>query len=427
MIVPLPSNEADRLESLGSYQILDTPPEPAFDDIVSLAAQICETPAAIVTLIDAKRRWFKARIGMGPSETHRDHAFCAPETLLGNAEATLKKAKSSGDHYLFFAPRITAKVSEKLALENGLWRALENDEFVLHYQPKLELATGHVSGLEALIRWQHPERGLVPPMQFIPLLEETGLILEAGKWALEQAAADYRAWREQRLEPPRIAVNVSAIQIQQRDFVEHVENAIRLTGMEAALDLEITESAIMENLEDQLDKLLAAKAAGLNIVIDDFGTGYSSLRYLAQLPVSALKIDRSFVAGMTARVHNQLIVSSIITLAHGLNLKVVAEGVDEKGQLELLKQLHCDDAQGYFFQQTAAGIGRGPNAEESACSPALGISRIELSPVNETAFHAAAFSGRVKNGCRRSRTGRHQLQQRLQPDASTEILSKLLI
>lgn len=273
------------------------------------------------------------------------------ESLFRNAEAAVKKAKNSGDRYLFYTEEMTEKVAGKLSLENELRRALETSEFILHYQPKVELETGRVSGLEALIRWNHPQRGLVPPMDFIPLLEETGLILEVGEWALDRAASDFREWRKQGLTPPRVAVNVSAIQLKQRHFVERAQEAIGKRGEPVALDLEITESTIMENVDEALNKLLALKSAGLGIVVDDFGTGYSSLSYIARMPINALKIDRSFVVGMTSALQSRLIVSTIVSLAHALNLKVVAEGVDSLEQLELLRELRCDEIQGFLFSK----------------------------------------------------------------------------
>jgi diguanylate cyclase (GGDEF)-like protein/PAS domain S-box-containing protein len=272
------------------------------------------------------------------------------EELFRNAEAALKKAKSSGDKYLFYAPQMNARVAEKLSLENRLRIAVLNAQFVLHYQPKLEIATNRITGLEALIRWRSPELGLVPPNDFVPLLEETGLILEVGKWVLKQAVSDFRRWEAAGLNPPRIAVNISPLNLREANFADDVK---RLAAHDGAgllqLDLEITESLIMEDIEHSILKLETLKSAGIGIAIDDFGTGYSSLSYIARLPVNSLKIDRSFIAGMTSSAHNMTIVSTIISLAHSLNLKVVAEGVETKEQLHLLRLLRCDEMQGYLF------------------------------------------------------------------------------
>jgi EAL domain-containing protein (putative c-di-GMP-specific phosphodiesterase class I) len=273
------------------------------------------------------------------------------DTLFRNAEAAVKKAKTSGERYLFYTQQMTERTAERLALENKLRRALERQEFVLHYQPKFDAQTKRIGGVEALIRWQSPELGLVPPLQFIPLLEETGLIFEVGAWALRQAAFDYRRWRKLGLEAPRVAVNVSAFQLRRRDFVESVQNVLGEGAGSAAIDLEITESLVMEDIQANTEKLEALRLLGVEIAIDDFGTGYSSLAYLAKLPVQILKIDRSFIITMLKDPHTMTLVSTIVSLAHSLNLKVVAEGVDSEDQVAELKRLGCDQMQGYLFSK----------------------------------------------------------------------------
>jgi PAS domain S-box-containing protein/diguanylate cyclase (GGDEF)-like protein len=274
------------------------------------------------------------------------------ETLLRNAEAALKKAKLSGDKYLFYAPEFNARVAEKLSLENKLRRALEQYQLVLHYQPKVDLKSGQICGLEALLRWNDPETGLVPPIKFISLLEETGMILEAGRWALMQAVSDSRAWQAKGLRAPRIAVNVSPLQLQQKDFVSMVADAISDVGSEAVeLELEITESLIMQDIEANIQKLKAIREMGVEVAIDDFGTGYSSLSYIAKLPVNTLKIDRAFIINMASNSDDLGIVSTIISLAHSLNLRVVAEGVETTEQASLLRLLKCNELQGFLFSQ----------------------------------------------------------------------------
>ncbi len=273
------------------------------------------------------------------------------ETLLKNAESALKKAKQTGERYLFFAPEMTERVAEKLSLENKLRQALEREEFVLHYQPKVELDRRTIVGVEALIRWQSPELGLVPPAKFIPLLEETGLILEVGSWALTRAALDHRRWVEAGLKPPRVAVNVSAIQLRQRDFVSIVERAVMEGMAPVAIDLEITESLIMEDVEATIEKLKNVQALGIRMAIDDFGTGYSSLAYLSKLPVETVKIDRSFIISMLTDPDTATLVQTMITLAHSLKLTVVAEGVDAEEQAKVLRLLRCDQMQGYLFSK----------------------------------------------------------------------------
>ena len=272
------------------------------------------------------------------------------DTLLRNAEAALKNAKLSGDRYLFYVPQLNARVAETLTLENKLRRALEQEQFVLYYQPKVNLDTGQISGLEALIRWNDPETGLVPPLKFIPLLEETGMILDVGRWALEQAMADSGQWRAQGLLPPRIAVNVSPIQLRHKDFVGTVERVLSGAGNRAAgLELEITESLIMQDIEANIRKLRAVREMGVEVAVDDFGTGYSSLSYLTRLPINALKIDRAFIINMASKADDLSIVATIISLGHSLNLKVIAEGVETEEQANLLRRLKCDEMQGYLF------------------------------------------------------------------------------
>ncbi|TMH19411.1 MAG: GGDEF domain-containing protein [Betaproteobacteria bacterium] len=273
------------------------------------------------------------------------------DALFQNAEAALKKAKATGERYLFHTQQMTERIGEKLALENKLRQALEKEEFVLHYQPMVDTATRRIDSVEALIRWQSPELGLVPPMQFIPLLEETGLILEVGAWALRRAVLDHRKWKDGGLPAPRISVNVSPIQLRKRDFVATVEEALKFGALPPGIDLEITESLVMEDIEANTKKLEAVRVLGVSIAIDDFGTGYSSLGYLAKLPVQSLKIDRSFIITMLHDPNVMTLVSTIVSLAHSLHLKVVAEGVDAEEQAETLKRLGCHEMQGYLISK----------------------------------------------------------------------------
>jgi EAL domain-containing protein (putative c-di-GMP-specific phosphodiesterase class I) len=275
------------------------------------------------------------------------------ETLLANAGAALNKARQSGDRYLFYAPEMNARVAELLSLENKLRIAIADKQFVLHYQPKFSADTNRIIGVEALIRWNSPDLGLVPPIKFIPILEETGMIVEVGAWVLRQAAEDQRNWRMQGLNAVRIAVNISALQLRQKGFVNDVLTVIagEPDGTVAALDLEITESVIMHDIERYIADLKKLRAKGVGIDIDDFGTGYSSLSYIAKLPITALKIDRSFINAMGAGSDGLSIVSSIISLAHSLNLAVVAEGVETAAQRDMLKMLKCDTVQGYFISE----------------------------------------------------------------------------
>jgi diguanylate cyclase (GGDEF)-like protein len=272
------------------------------------------------------------------------------DTVFKNAEAALKKAKVSGDRYLFYAAKMTDTVVGSFGIENRLRQALENEEFVLHYQPKVNLKSGKLTGVEALIRWNDPKSGLVPPARFIPILEETRLIHEVGRWALAKAIEDYQRWRSLGLPAVRIAVNVSPLQLRSKSFVAQIEEAIGITpGAAAGLELEITESLIMENVDHSVANLLAIRAMGVTIAIDDFGTGFSSLSYLSKLPVHTLKIDRSFIVDMESGERGLTLVSVIINLAHALKLNVVAEGVETQEQLLKLRELGCDEMQGYLF------------------------------------------------------------------------------
>jgi PAS domain S-box-containing protein/diguanylate cyclase (GGDEF)-like protein len=273
------------------------------------------------------------------------------ETLLVNAEAALRKAKQSGERQVCYTPELSERTGVWLPLETGLVGALERDEFTLHYQPKVDTAARTIVGLEALLRWQSRDLGLVPPAKFIALMEETGMILEVGAWALRRASLDHRKWVELGLKPGRIAVNVSAIQLRQRDFVQSIEEAIRGGVTPAGIDLEITETLVMEDIEENIRKLNAVRALGVQVAIDDFGTGYSSLGYLAKLPIQALKIDRSFIIAMAKDPAAMTLVQTIISLAHTLGLSVVAEGVEEEQQAEYLRLLRCDQFQGFLVSK----------------------------------------------------------------------------
>jgi diguanylate cyclase (GGDEF)-like protein/PAS domain S-box-containing protein len=273
------------------------------------------------------------------------------DTLFKNAEAALVKAKVAGDRYLFYAQRMTASMVGRFTLETQLREAVEKQQFVLHYQPKVSLLSGKLTGAEALIRWNNPRAGLIAPGEFIPVLEETGLIHEVGRWALHKVIEDHLRWRAAGLPPLRIAANVSALQLRSRSFIDEIRAAIGTDSSAAAgLELEITESLIMADVEFSTASLKAIRATGVTIAIDDFGTGYSSLSYLSKLPVDTLKIDRAFVSDMEGH-QGVLVVSTIINLAHSLNLKVVAEGVETAKQSELLRTLGCDEMQGYVFSK----------------------------------------------------------------------------
>ncbi len=273
------------------------------------------------------------------------------DELLLNAETALKRAKVAGERYLFYAPQMHARVGERLTLENKLRRALEEKQFVLHYQPKVHSISGRIAGMEALIRWQNPELGLVPPGEFIPLLEETGMILEAGQWVMEKVAADRRDLLAKGLPPPPIAVNVSALQLRRKEFVEEIARAFEIDERGSGFELEVTETLLMEDIEGAIEKLKRVREMGFGVALDDFGTGYSSLSYLVKLPIDSLKIDRSFIVDIASSAEHRAIISTVTSLAHSLKLRVVAEGVETEEQVGQLRLLACDEMQGYFFSR----------------------------------------------------------------------------
>jgi diguanylate cyclase len=270
-------------------------------------------------------------------------------TLLKNAEAALERAKSTGDEHLFYTQRMSVAVTEKLLLEQSLREALEKQEFELHYQPKVDIEKRRIMGVEALIRWRSAERGLVAPNNFIPLMEETGMIVPVGAWVIHEAAEQRAQWRRKGMIAPRIAVNVSTVQLRKRDFVQTVRTALKDAGKAPGIDFEVTESLIMEDVEGNIQKLEEIARMGIGIALDDFGTGYSSLGYLAKLPVETLKIDRSFIARMLDDPGAMTLVSTMISLAHSLKLVVVAEGVENEEQAKILRLLRCDEIQGYLI------------------------------------------------------------------------------
>ena len=276
-----------------------------------------------------------------------------PETLLKNADAAMYRAKANGrNQYQFYAPEMNARGEELLALETDLRRALDRKEFVLFYQPQLDLRNGSIAGMEALLRWQHPEHGLVSPDDFIPLLEETGLIVPVGEWVLRSACTQYRKFHEAGLAPLRISVNVSARQFREQALLDRVRQAVRDEGIPPHhLELEITESTAMHNVQITSEILGALDALGVRLAIDDFGTGYSSLAYLKRFPLDVLKIDRTFIPDSWEDDNVSAIAEASISLGHKLGLEVVAEGVETHEQIGFLRSHECDIIQGYCFSR----------------------------------------------------------------------------
>ncbi len=298
--------------------------------------------------IEGKELFLTSRVGIALFPDDGPDA----DTLFANAEAASRAAGVAKGRYQFYAASMNARVRSQLTIESKLHRALENNEFVLHYQPKVALSDGRLTGMEALIRWNDPEAGLVSPTVFIPVLEETGMIIDVGRWVMEQAIRDHDEWHAKGLNPPRIAINVSAVQMRHSNFQNTVEHALKGRYNAAPfLDIEITESLFMEDIDTNVQRLRALRDIGIRLAVDDFGTGYSSLSYLKRFPIDYLKIDQSFVRDVTSNPDAAAICGAIIDLAHNLKLKVIAEGVETQAQMNYLRRRHCDEMQGYYFSK----------------------------------------------------------------------------
>jgi diguanylate cyclase (GGDEF)-like protein/PAS domain S-box-containing protein len=272
-------------------------------------------------------------------------------TLLKNADAAMSRAKEQGKaSYQFFTADINAEVSERMLIKNGLSRALEREEFTILYQPKCDLATHRLTGVEALLRWQNTDMGEISPVKFIPVMEETGLIGVVGEWVLDMACQQYRKWRDAGHPYLRVAVNLSMRQLRQPNLARSVEAALKRAGIDASgIELEITESMIMQDTENAIAVLRTLNEMGIHLAMDDFGTGYSSLSYLKKFPVHTIKIDRSFISDIATDPDDQEIIRTIISMGHSLRRKVIAEGVETERQRNLLRKLRCDEMQGYLL------------------------------------------------------------------------------
>jgi EAL domain-containing protein (putative c-di-GMP-specific phosphodiesterase class I) len=309
------------------------------------------------------------------------HDAKTADALVQNAEAALKAAREDNEKYMMYGLVTQRPTSRSLALEARLTRALDREEFLLHYQPKIDIKSGKIQGLEALLRWHDSEDGIIQPSVFIPLLEQSGAIVDVGEWIFLQALRDIGKWHSAGLLNIRVAVNVSPLQLRRRDFVDRVLANIAPSGSSAAgLDIEITESMLMHDLELSIRKLSQLREAGFGVAIDDFGTGYSSLRLLAKLPVDTLKIDKSFVQSITDTPNVATLVSTVVSLARAFSMKTVAEGVETSEQLQKLRQMKCDQAQGYLFSRPVP----------AADVPSV-ISRLERAQI--TKIHALSNPG----------------------------------
>lgn len=333
------------------------------DEFVFLLQNSTELKAAL--LADKILNCFKAPFYLGAQETYSTPSIGISasrdgsndgETLMKRADMAMHRAKEEGKNtYRFYEPEMDCINERKMELEKELRKAVQNQDFFLHYQPQFSLSTGSVVGVEALIRWKHATLGSISPAEFIPLAEETGLIVSIGEWVLRKACEQLKAWKQAGLQPIRIAVNISLRQFYETNLVETVERILKAADVDAQLlELEITESVAMHNTEQVINKLMRLKRLGIIISMDDFGTGYSSLNYLKKLPIDKLKIDQSFLIDVINDKDNAAIVSTIIVMAQKLDLQVVAEGVENESQLRFLKHQNCNEAQGYYFSEPIA-------------------------------------------------------------------------
>jgi EAL domain-containing protein (putative c-di-GMP-specific phosphodiesterase class I) len=300
-------------------------------------------------LLDGQEVFATVSVGIAISSPE----YSRPEELLRDADTAMYRAKANGKaRYEVFDTDMHAKAVEILQMENDLWRAIDHKELIIHYQPILSLRTGAITGFEALLRWLHPEKGLLPPSAFIPLAEETGLIVTMGEWLLKTACLQNRVWQKMGHPDLRLSVNYSARQIQHPDPLKMIQNILWETHMSAkTLGLEITESIAMNNSGSGFSTLFKLGFMGIPIAIDDFGTGYSSLSSLKRCPAQALKVDQSFLKNIQTDPDNAAITGTIIAMAHSLQLQVIAEGVENKGQLDFLLEKGCDEVQGFYFSE----------------------------------------------------------------------------
>jgi diguanylate cyclase (GGDEF)-like protein len=315
------------------------------DDAALVARKLVETVSAPL-LVLGKELTVTPSVGYSLFPDHGGN----PQALITTADAAMYHVKKSGRHGArMFAPDMSTFFPDRLAMENDLRKAIDRRELELHYQPKYDVATGAVTGMEALVRWRHPERGLISPADFIPLAEETGLIIPLGQWVLREACRQNRQWQDSGLPPLRVAINISGAQLRHDDLADAVALALRETRLEARyLEIEITESVVMQNASSALLMFERLSAMGIHLAVDDFGTGYSSLSYLKRFPINSLKIDRSFIRDLSTDHSDALIVQAIIALAHSLRLQVVAEGVESAAQLEALHSFGSDQFQGFL-------------------------------------------------------------------------------
>jgi diguanylate cyclase (GGDEF)-like protein/PAS domain S-box-containing protein len=341
--------ESDTVARLGGDEFVVMLEDIQAPDGAGMVARRVLQALARPVVVEGKEIYSSASIGI------TIYPFDAQEIegLLRNADTAMYLAKERGrNNYQFFTSEMNARAQERALLENGLRRALEREELVLFYQPRVDMRTNALTGFEALLRWQHPELGMITPDKFIPIAEETSMIVPIGEWVLRAACRQWRRWQDARFDPVDMAVNISVIQFRYAKLAETVQAIVKDTGMDPRrLELELTETALMTSPELCRKRLVAMKDSGIRFAIDDFGTGYSSLAYLRRFPIDTLKIDRSFVKDVRSNSDGAAIVHAIISLGHTLRMKVVAEGVETAEQRDFLLRHDCRDAQGYLFSR----------------------------------------------------------------------------
>ncbi len=341
--------ETDTVARLGGDEFVLLLPERSDAALTTIVVQRVMDAIAMPVTIEGHEFFLTCSVGVSAFPGDGDDV----ETLIKHADIAMYRAKETGrNNFQFYTATMNQQALERLHLEGDLRTALERDEFVLHYQPQVDLRSGLIVGMEALLRWQHPELGMVPPLRFIGLAEETGLIVPIGAWVLRTACEQVKAWQIQGLGFLRVSVNLSARQFNQRDLTQSIADILQDTGLDPHyLEIELTESMVMTDVDHTVEILRNLKALGVQMSIDDFGTGYSSLSYLKRFPIDVLKIDQSFVRDITLDPDDAAIVTTIISLAHNLRLNVIAEGVETEAQLHYLQRHGCDEIQGYYFSR----------------------------------------------------------------------------
>ena len=341
--------ESDTLARLGGDEfVIALEQNTESRELTIVAQKILETLSTAFH-IDTHELYITASIGISLYPANG----LTPETLMKTADVAMYRAKEKGrNNFQFFALEMNERAHQALFLENNLRKAIDNQELALYYQPQVEITTGKTTGMEALIRWHHPTRGVIPPDKFIPMAEETGLIIPIGKWVINTACQQTMQWQQAGFPPCKVAVNISPRQFRQSDLVETVAQALDESGLAACwLELEITENVLVEDVAQTITIMESLNSLGVSLAIDDFGTGYSSLSYLHRFPLSKLKIDRSFVQSIGGPAGNQAIVEAIIALACALDLEVIAEGIENQEQIAFLKERGCFYGQGFYFSR----------------------------------------------------------------------------